>query len=153
MGAACTGYRDTINIRISDETDFVRTKALAKTGSPLQQRCVGEPKVKLKVRHLPQDLLTLGRDMFFTYYVSDFSRTWDFLYNYLDPRSAPKYLTLSIEAVSLAFLSHQVSSETARDLGRRKYCQALREINVALQDPMTAKAASTFEGALLLDLF
>jgi len=126
---------------------------MAKTRSPLKQRCVGDFKVKLKVRHLPQDLLTLGQDMFFTYYVSDFSRTWDFLYNYLDPRFTPKYLTLSIEAVSLAFLSHQVSSETAKDLGRRKYCQALREINIALQDPTTAKATSTFEGALLLDLF
>jgi hypothetical protein len=91
--------------------------------------------------------------MFFAHYVSDFSRTWDFLYDYLDSNHAPKHLTLGIEAVSLAFLSHQVSSQTARDLGRRKYCEALRKINVALQDPITAKATSTFEGALLLDLF
>jgi hypothetical protein len=153
VGAACTGYRDTNNIRINDQTDFVRTKALANKKSPLKQRCTSEPKLKLKVRHLPPDLLILGRDMFFTYYVSDFSRTWDFLFKYLDSTHAPKYITLSIEAVSLAFLSHQVSSEAARDLGRRKYCQALRETNIALQNPKTAKSTSTFEGALLLDLF
>jgi hypothetical protein len=75
------------------------------------------------------------------------------LFDYLDSANTPKHLTLSIEAVSLAFLSHQVSSQTARDLGRRKYCEALRKINLALQDPLTAKAASTFEGALLLDLY
>ncbi|CAN9410755.1 unnamed protein product [Alternaria alternata] len=95
----------------------------------------------------------MGRDMFFTYYVSDFSRTWDFLYKYLDSTQAPKHLVLSIEAVSLAFLSHQVSSYTAKDLGRRKYCEALRKINIALQDPVAARATSTFEGVLLLDLF
>ena len=95
----------------------------------------------------------MGRDMFFTHYVSDFSRTWDFLYKYLDSAQAPKHLILSIEAVSLAFLSHQVSSHTAKDLGRRKYCEALRKINIALQDPEAARATSTFEGVLLLDLF
>ncbi|KAG9196577.1 hypothetical protein G6011_01698 [Alternaria panax] len=95
----------------------------------------------------------MGRDMFFRYYVSDFSRTWDFCYKYLDSEHAPKHLTLGIEAVSLAFLSHQVSSQTARYLARRKYCEALRKINAVLQDPVAAKASSTFEGALLLDLF
>jgi hypothetical protein len=91
--------------------------------------------------------------MFFSYYVSDFSRTWDFLYPYLNDPNAPEHLTLGIDAVSLAFLSHQVISPTAKELGRRKYCAALRMINRTIQDPEAAKSRSTFEGALLLDLF
>ncbi|KAL1793141.1 hypothetical protein ACET3X_008123 [Alternaria dauci] len=154
-GATCTGYRDTTNIRISDQTEFVRTKVLADVKPCRKRPGAGESgiKLKLKVCHLPQDLLIMGRDMFFTHYVSDFSRTWDFLHKYLDSAHAPKHVLLSIEAVSLAFLSHQVSSQTAKDLGRKKYCEALRKINMALQDPVTARATSTFEGALLLDLF
>jgi hypothetical protein len=109
--------------------------------------------VKVRIAHLPQDLQTVGRGMFFTYYVSDFSRTWDFLYEHLDSPQAPEHLTLGIEAVSLAFLSHQVSSQTAKDLGRRKYCEALRKINIALQDPYSAKATTSFQSALLLDLY
>jgi hypothetical protein len=91
--------------------------------------------------------------MFFAYYVSDFSHTWDFLYSYQDSRVAPEHLSLGIDAVSLAFLSHQVSSPTAREMGRKKYVEALRKINKAVQDPESASKLSTFEGALLLDLF
>jgi hypothetical protein len=75
------------------------------------------------------------------------------LYAYQDPQVAPEHLTLGIDAVSLAFLSHQVSSQTARDLGRRKYGAALKSFNKALQDPDTARKPSTFESALLFDLF
>jgi hypothetical protein len=107
----------------------------------------------LKLRHLPQDLQVLGREMFFAYYVSDFSHTWDFLFSYLDPTLTPEHLSLGIDAVSLAFLSHQVSSPTAREMGRRKYVEALRKINKVVQDPEAAAKMSTFESALLLDLF
>jgi hypothetical protein len=91
--------------------------------------------------------------MFFAYYVSDFSHTWDFLYSYLDSNVAPEHLSLSIDAVSLAFLSHQVSSPTAKEMGTRKYIEALGKINKAVRDPETARKVSTLQGALLLDLF
>jgi hypothetical protein len=91
--------------------------------------------------------------MFFAHYVSDFSHTWDFLVTYLDPTTAPEHLSLGIDAVSLAFLSHRVTSPTAKEMGTRKYVQALKKINQAVQDPATASKVSTFEGALLLDLF
>ncbi|KAJ4370587.1 hypothetical protein N0V83_005108 [Neocucurbitaria cava] len=149
VGESCDGYRDTETIRISDQTDFVRAKALAQE-TLVKRKQAGAPP---KFRYLPQDLQLVGRDMFFTYYVSDFSGTWGFLYQYLDRNVAPEHLTLGIDAVSLAFLSHQFSSPTAKDLGRRKYCAALREINKEVQDPEKARATSTFEGALLLDLF
>jgi hypothetical protein len=91
--------------------------------------------------------------MFFAYYVSDFSRTWDFLFSYVNPTVIPAYLSLGIDAVSLAFLSHQVSSPTAKEMGTRKYVKALREISKAVQNPGTAANMSTFETVLLLDLF
>jgi hypothetical protein len=91
--------------------------------------------------------------MFFAYYVSEFSHTWDFLLSYLDPTTTPEHLSLGIDAVSLAFLSHQVSSPTAKHMGTRKYVEALRKVNKIVQDPETAAKMSTLETALLLDLF
>lgn len=91
--------------------------------------------------------------MFFSHYVADFSHTWDFLFAYQDPLVTPENLNLGIDAVSLAFLSHQVSSQVARDMGRRKYGAALNSLSKALQDPATARKPSTFQSALLFDLF
>lgn len=145
----CAGYRDTETVRINDQTDFVRSKMLAKAAATQGK----QSNASITFQHLPQDLLVLGREMFFAHYVSDFCQTWNFLCRYLKSRSAPQHLSLGIDAVSLAFLSHQVSSPTAKDLGRRKYCEALRKMNKALQNPETARVASTLETALLLDLF
>jgi hypothetical protein len=91
--------------------------------------------------------------MFFAYYVSEFSHTWDFLLSYSDPTTTPEHLSLGIDAVSLAFLSHQVSSPTAKHMGTQKYVEALKKINKIVQDPETAAKMSTLETALLLDLF
>ncbi|KAF2034692.1 hypothetical protein EK21DRAFT_55719 [Setomelanomma holmii] len=149
VGEECSGYRSTAALRFSDETDFVRSKAVARATLMKSEHF----KTSSKPRYLPQDLRALGRDMFFGHYVSDFSRTWEFLYAYQNPNVAPEHLSLGIDAVSLAFLSHQVSSPVARDMARRKYVEALRKINKAIADPATASKLSTFEGALLLDLF
>ncbi|KAH5698665.1 hypothetical protein HBI44_077550 [Parastagonospora nodorum] len=149
VGERCSGYRDTNAIRIDDQTDFIRAKALARATISQNKK----PKAPLKLRHLPQDLQVLGREIFFANYVSDFSHTWDFLFSYLDPTSTPEHLSLGIDAVSLAFLSHQVGSPTAKEMGTRKYIEALRKINKVVQDPEMAAKMSTLESALLLDLF
>jgi hypothetical protein len=107
----------------------------------------------MKLRHLPQDIQVLGREMFFAYYVSDFSHAWDFLFPYVNTVSTPEHLSLGIDAVSLAFLSHQVSSPTAKQMGTRKYVEALRKTNKVVQDPKAASEISTLETALILDLF
>jgi hypothetical protein len=145
----CSGYRDTDSIRIDDQSDFMRKKVLARTNHGHTKNST----LPLKLRHLPQDLQVLGREMFFAYYVSDFSHTWDFLFSYVDPNITPEHVSLGIDAVSLAFLSHQVSSPTAKEMGTRKYVEALRKINKVVQDPEKAAKTSTFESALLLDLF
>jgi hypothetical protein len=148
-GEHCSGYRGTDTIRIENQSDFTRTKALART-TLAQFR---QHDVSLVARYLPHDLQVLGREIFFAHYVSDFSHTWDFLLSYLNPNITPEHLSLGIDAVSLAFLSHQVSSPTAKEMATRKYVEALQKINKAVQDPATASNISTFEGALLLDLF
>ncbi|PSN66097.1 hypothetical protein BS50DRAFT_574557 [Corynespora cassiicola Philippines] len=58
-----------------------------------------------------------------------------------------------VDAVSLAFLSHQVSSQTARDLGMRKYGTALKKFTRTMQDPNNFCKPSTLESVLLFDLF
>lgn len=144
----CLGYRNNDTLRVADQTDFVRTKALARAKPPPNQ-LVTVP----KLQNLPQDLQVLSRDLFFAHYVSDFSRMWDFLLPYVNTQEAPDHLKLSIDAVSLAFLSHQVSSSAAKNMGRQRYSEALTKIKRAVSDPVAATRNSTFEGALLLDLY
>ena len=91
--------------------------------------------------------------MFFANYVYEFSQTWDILLKYHNAVDVPEHLTLSLDAVSLAFMAHNTHSTEANDLSRKKYVSALRMINTELQRADSVKKASTFEGALLLDLF
>ncbi|KAF2468901.1 putative C6 transcription factor [Lindgomyces ingoldianus] len=148
VGAQCAGYRDTSTLRITDQTQTVQAKALSKAANP-------------KHSHLPPStprsyalsLEVQARNLFFAYYIADFSRTWDFLYPFFSSASTPEHLSLSIDAVSLAFLSHQVYSSSALALSRQKYVSALRKTNTALQCPNTARKATTLDASLLLDLF
>lgn len=90
--------------------------------------------------------------MFFTHYVCNFSQTWSFLLKY-HRSTTPEHLTLSLDAVSLMFTAHNTGSASVKDLSRKKYTSALRKISTELQCAESAKKMSTFEGALLLDLF
>ncbi|KAJ4339074.1 hypothetical protein N0V87_003509 [Didymella glomerata] len=143
VSAPCVGYRDTNTIRIADETDDVRTKAIAG----------GSAANSPQITYLAPDMETAGRNMFFANYVCNFSQTWDGLLKYTNSVGVPEHLALSLDAVSLAFMAHNTGSSEAKDLSRKKYVAALRTINIELQDAVSAKNTSTFEGALLLDLF
>jgi hypothetical protein len=143
VSAPCVGYRDTGDIRIADETDDVRTKAVSRSS------VANSP----QITYLAPDMETAGRDMFFANYVCNFSQTWDVLLKYHNSVDMPEHLALSLDAVSLAFMAHNTGSTQARDLSRNKYVAALRTVNTELQDGESAKKTSTFEGALLLDLF
>jgi hypothetical protein len=103
--------------------------------------------------YLAPDIETAGRNMFFANYVCNFSQTWDILLKYTTSVGVPEHLALSLDAVSLAFLAHNTGSSQARDLSRKNYVAALRTINTELQDAESARKTSTFEGALLLDLY
>ena len=63
------------------------------------------------------------------------------------------HLTLAIEAVSLAYLWHQVYSDAALATAREKYISALRMINKLLRSSKEATKDTMLMASLLLDLF
>jgi hypothetical protein len=70
-----------------------------------------------------------ARDAFFAYYVTSTTRCWDFLKPYYHLTDSPDHLALAIEAVSLAYLWHQVYSDAALATARERYISALHMIN------------------------
>ena len=93
-----------------------------------------------------------ARDAFFAHYIA--SRCWDFLKPYYHQTDSPGYLTLTIEAVSLAYLWHQVYSDIALATARQKYVSALRMTNRTLKSSKTEATKDTvLMASLLLDLF
>jgi hypothetical protein len=109
--------------------------------------------LKIKPQSLPLSLDFQAREAFFAHYVKGDSRCWDFLEYYYHPNDCPDHLLLAIEAVSLAYLWHQVYSETALAVARERYSLALRMINRALKSPKEATKDKTLLASLLLDLF
>lgn len=138
---ACSGYRDIQQLRIANETQAVRNKAVLRHGYS------GEP------RSLRPSLEIQARNAFFAFHVTKVSKSWDFLEEFSDPTRSPAHLTLSIDAVSLAYLSHQASSDAALLRATEKYVLALRMTNKALQSPELALKDTTLLAALCLDLF
>ena len=105
----------------------------------------------LEPQSLPLSIDLQARDGFFAYYVS--SKCWDFLKPYYHPSDSPEHLTLAIEAVSLAYLWHQVYSDAALANAREKYISALRMTKKTLQSFKEASKDTTLMTSLLLDLF
>ncbi len=134
----CTGYRDTQQLRIRNQSRDVEMRQLSRnTASP---------------HSLPLSLDAQARDAFFAYYVTGRSKIWDFLMHFYHPLDTPKHLQLSIDAASLAYLSHQVYSEAALKTARERYSMALRLTKKALQSSETTNN-STLLSSLVLDLF
>ncbi|KAL2065605.1 hypothetical protein VTL71DRAFT_3275 [Oculimacula yallundae] len=141
----CTGYRDTQKLRIRDETDDVRRKALTSTRNNSKTSF-------LSVQHFPLSLSFQAREAFFRFHVTEASKTWDFLLKFYHPQDAPEHLTLSLDAVSLAFLSHQKNSPAALISAREQYGSALRMTTRALQCAEIAAKSTTILSTLLLDM-
>lgn len=107
----------------------------------------------LEPQSLSLSLDLQARDAFFAHYVSGSSTCWDFLKRYYHPTDSPDHLTLAIEAVSLAYLWHQVYSEAALATARERYILALRMINRTLKSSKGAMKDTTLLASILLDLF
>ncbi|KAG4433990.1 hypothetical protein IFR05_010539 [Cadophora sp. M221] len=143
----CTGYRDTQKLRIRNETNDIRMKGLAlvvNTSLPIPLT---------NVQHFPLSLDFQAREAFFCFHVTEASKTWDFLVKFYHPIDAPDHLTKSIDAVSLAFLSHQRNSQAALASAREKYGSALRMTTGALESSENAAKYTTILSTLLLDMF
>lgn len=142
-GVCCAGYRDTQELRVRNESQEIKRKALSK-------RCL--PKTE-GPRYLAISLDVQARESFFAYYVTGLSRTWNFLLPFYDQRDTPDHLKLAIEAVSLAHLSHQVYSEIALASAKERYISALHMTNKALKSSAIASNDTILLTSLLLDLF
>lgn len=143
-GAKCTGYRDTQQLRVRNESQEVERRALSKR---LPRR------IQLEPQSLPLALDVQARETFFAYYVTGTSKTWNFLLPYYNRMDTPEHLKLTIEAVSLAHFSHQAHSEVASVTANEKYISALHMTNKALQSLEVASKDTTLLTSLLLDLF
>lgn len=104
-------------------------------------------------QYLPLSVDLQARDAFFAYYVTSTSNCWDFLKRYYHPTDSPDHLTLAIEAVSLAYLWHQVYSDATLAISREICISALRMTNKTLESPKEATRNTTLLASLLLDLF
>ena len=138
----CTGYRDPHQLRIKNESDSIRKKALSKKTVPTP-----------KPQSLSLSLDVQARDALFAYHVTGTSKTWDFLQPFYHPADSPQHLALAIDAVSLAYLSQQLYSDAALAAARQRYIAALRMTNQALQCPTGLAKDTTLLVTLLLDLF
>lgn len=102
-------------------------------------------------RYLPLSIDLQARDAFFASYVA--TKCWDFLEPYYQSTDSPEHLTKAIEAVSLAYLWHQVYSDAALATARGRYISALRMTNEILKSSKEQTKNTTLMASLLLDLF
>ena len=136
----CSGYRDTEQPRVHNETQKTKQKALSRTLGPVS-------------RTLGTAIDDRARNAFFSHYVSGFSKTYDVLEPLYQRSASDRPLNASVDAVSLAFLSFQFDCMQASRLSRNKYLSALPLLNKALRTPESATSDSTLLAVLLLDLY
>ena len=133
----CSGYRNTEQLRIRDETQATQQKALTSRFVPST--------LDIPIRER-------ARNALFNHYVSGFSKTYDVLDLY-QQNSDEKQLVASVDAVSLAFFSFQFDCTPASTISREAYLSALPLLNSALRTPKSATSDSTLLAILLLDLY
>ncbi|KAJ5639907.1 C6 zinc finger domain protein [Penicillium longicatenatum] len=149
----CGGYQDPNSLRIYDQSKEVAVKAQSrsvvrsKTSTP-------ETSMLLPLIHEPISIDEKATSHTFTYYVGkDESRgLLSFLSGLL---STDPSLTLqaTIKAIGLASLSRIHKLPDLRQLAGLEYSKALRSLNKALQNPVTAKTDSTLGTVTLFSLY
>jgi hypothetical protein len=138
----CTGYRDTTAIRFENQTTAVEQKALRRTNA-----------TGLGVRAVNLSICHQAREIFYHDHVVGEGKNYSFLMQHYSPTAKDEYLHRSIDVVSLAYLSHQKHSPSARAEARRQYVDVLRLVRKALQSPESASKDSMLQSALLLDMY
>ena len=136
----CSGYRDTEQLRVRNETQMIKQKVLSRALGPVP-------------RTLSTTIDDKARNVFFSHYVSGFSNTYDVLESLYQQSPLDRPLIASVDAVSLAFLSFQFDSTQASHVSREKYLSALPLLHKALRTSEGATSDSTLLSVLLLDLY
>ncbi|KIW18770.1 hypothetical protein PV08_03059 [Exophiala spinifera] len=139
-GLVCGGYRDPNQLRIQDESEATRQRAMVGVHKTIPPRI-----------RIPLD--EKAKSAFFSHYVIGMGRTYDVLER-IDTRASPeRHLTASVDAVSLAFFHFQYALPEASSLARQKYLSALPLVNSALRSPQQIASDSTLLSILFLDLY
>ena len=136
----CSGYRDTEQLRVHNETQTTKQKALSSASNPAP-------------RTLGTTIDARARNAFYVHYVTGFSKTYDVLEPLYGASAIDEPLVASVDAVSLAFFSFHFDCTGASVNARKKYLSALPLLNQALKSPKSATSDSTLLAVLLLDLF
>ncbi|KEF56215.1 uncharacterized protein A1O9_07796 [Exophiala aquamarina CBS 119918] len=139
-GLKCSGYRNPDELRIRDETNLVKEKALVSKAETIAR--FGDISIEEK-----------SRGAFFSHYVHGIAKTYDVIEILHKTAPLDTHLDISITAVSLAFFHFRFFSPTASNLAGKTYLSALKLVNTALQNPTTLPSDSTLLAVLLLDLF
>ena len=137
---SCTGYRKPNQLRVRDETEKTKRRALSM-------------KPQLIVPFPPAPLDQLARAAFFSHYVNGFSHTYDVLDRMGFLGAFDNHLAASVDAVSLAFFSFHFDAPTAIIPAKTSYLAALPLIKTALVAPKSVVSNSTLLAVLFLDLF
>ncbi|KAH6678204.1 putative C6 transcription factor [Halenospora varia] len=152
--AVCTGYRDTEQLRIRDESKDIKRKAVSQMQKQKQKQKQLQLTLQSGPYSLPMSIEVQARHAFFANYVTGSrANSWDFLKIYYNPADAPDFLKTTIDAVSLAYLASKVYSEAVVRAAKEKYVSALSLTTKALRSPDTARKDSALLTSLLLDLF
>ncbi|KAL6242984.1 hypothetical protein RBB50_010084 [Rhinocladiella similis] len=139
-GLVCGGYRDPNQLRIQDESQATRQKAMVGMIKALP------PRIQIPLHEK-------AKGAFFSHYVIGMGRTYDVLERIDTQSPSVPHLAASVDAVSLAFFHFQYDSPRASSLAREKYLSALPLVNTALRSPQQLASDSTLLSILFLDLY
>ncbi|KAJ9606863.1 hypothetical protein H2200_008873 [Cladophialophora chaetospira] len=138
--AVNVGYRDISQLRIRDESDWTRQRALG-----IKPRTI--------LPSIPVPLEEMARASFFSHYVHGFSTTYDVLALIGRRSTLDPHLAASVDAVSLAFFSFQYDAPPALKAAQEKYLCALPLVKQAIGAHEFLASNSTLLAVLFLDLF
>jgi hypothetical protein len=134
-------WRDVGMLRIRDES-----RAVAKFVEQLHHPLVGQP--------IQVSITMQARDSFYLCYIDNpLARCWKFLQSHYEPGAeCPPHLDAAINALTLAYLWHDVGSVSAFQTAVQCYGQALKETRGVLRDQNRKIPRTTLLAALILDI-
>lgn len=148
-GLACGGFHDPNQLVFRNETPATRQKEVYRY-HPAVYAPAAPPSLKVELR--PGYELR-ARQAFFSHYVFGLSRSHDVLDPLYRAAAPDSYLASSVDAVSLAFLAHQMEAPGLLRPASEHYLTAIRRLRQALRRPELAASDVTLQTILLLDLY
>lgn len=163
---SCPGYRDLNELLFRDESERVARRMLQgpqATSAPAQLVLAPADSELPRVPRIspelspPPPVAELGANFFFAKYsygesphYSNYQQWLGVSYHSSGPTVG---LRAAIEAVGLAGIANMSPSKHLAASSKQRYCQAVREVQLALKDPVHAISDTTLMTVFLLGLF